>query len=97
VSVRVFKNAQHGFGYDIAPMNIADALVAYKAPVLFIDSQGSFIDFYTGKPMPGVDDRGVLRIAAPWVTRGVQVGAQAGQSEDFTADAVVFFKQQLGS
>lgn len=97
VSVRLFKNAQHGFGYDIPVKEIPDALKAYNAPVIFINDKGSFVDFYTGKPIPAADDRAILRVAAPWITRGVKVGSQADQSEAFTADAVLFFKQQLGS
>lgn len=97
VSVRVFKNAQHGFGYDITLKEIPDALKAYNAPVIFINDKGSFVDFYTGKPIPAADDRMILRIAAPWITRGVKVGSQADQSDAFTADTVLFFKQQLGS
>jgi dienelactone hydrolase len=95
VSVRLFKGANHGFGYAIPLSEFPNAFKAFNAPAMFMNDRGTFVDWYSGEPMPGADDLALMRLAAPWVGRGVKVGSQPGQSEAFTADMVDFFSKHL--
>jgi dienelactone hydrolase len=95
VSVRLFRGAGHGFGYDMELQEFPTAIKAYNAPVMFLNDQGTFLDLYTNQPMSGADDRAMLRVAAPWLGRGVKVGPQADQVQVFTADMVSFFSKHL--
>jgi dienelactone hydrolase len=95
VSVRLFKGGNHGFGYAMQLTEFPNAIKAFNAPAMFMNDNGTFIDWYTAAPMAGADDQTLLRLAAPWVARGVKVGSQAGQSEAFTADMVEFFTKHL--
>jgi dienelactone hydrolase len=95
VSVRLFKGANHGFGYAMPLVEFPKAIKAFSAPAMFMNDSGAFIDWYTGTPMPGADDRTMMRLAAPWIGYGVKVGSQDGQSETFTSDMVEFFSKHL--
>ncbi len=96
VSIRIFKGAHHAFGYDTPLSEIPNAMKAYNAPIAYINDQGTFLDFYTGKPLPGADDAYMSGVGAPWMVRGpVTLGSKPGQSEEFVHDMISFFKIQL--
>ena len=96
VSIRFLKGAYHGFGYYSPLREIPNAMKAYNAPITYIDDQGTFVDLYTGQPIPGADDAQIRGVGTPWMARGaVTVGTKPGQSEAFVEDMVGFFKAQL--
>jgi dienelactone hydrolase len=96
VSVRLFKDAQHGFGYSMPITELPDAIKAFNCPIVYFNDKGQFLDSYTGEVIPGADDKYYLtRYAARWVTRGASYGTKPGQKEAFLADTVGFFKENL--
>jgi dienelactone hydrolase len=95
VSIRLFKEAYHGFGYYFPLRELPNAVKAVNSPTLYINDQGAFLDWYTGQPVPGADDHYFYRLRAPWEERGAIVGTRPGQSEAFVTDMVGFFTQQM--
>jgi len=93
VSIRFFKEAYHAFGSGLPLREIPNAQKAYNAPITYINDQGSFLDLYTGQPIPGND---VAPMLAPWKMQGaVTIGSKPGQTEAFVEDMLGFFKSQL--
>ena len=95
VSLRLFRNAHHGFGYREPPLELPQAIKAFNAPIVYVNDQGVFLDWYTGEQLPGADDAYWESAAAAWLGRGVTVGSQPGQYEAFIADMVGFFAAEL--
>lgn len=95
VSLRLFRNAYHGFGYGMTPQDVPHAVKALGAPILNFDDRGVLQDPWTGKPLPGADERAISDMLKPYLSRGARVGSRDGQMAEFTADAVGFFKAQL--
>jgi dienelactone hydrolase len=95
VSVRLFENADHSFGYNMPMREIPNAITAYNAPILYLDDQGRYLDLYSGAALAGKSDRDILMVAAPWVGRGVRLGTKPGQTDAFMADMVDFFRKTL--
>ncbi len=95
VSVRFFKDAQHGFGYSVPVTELPDAVKAYNCPIAYFNDKGQFIDWYTGEATPGVDDNYLNRYAARWLTRGASYGTKPGQREAFLTAMVGFFAENL--
>ena len=95
VSVRLFENADHGFGYNVPMREIPTALTAYNAPILYLDDAGRYLDWYSGAALTGKSDIDLLQSAAPWVGRGVRAGTKPGQTDAFIADMVDFFGKTL--
>jgi dienelactone hydrolase len=95
VSIRVFRNAVHGFGNGQPLMDEPDAMTALNAPITYINARGEILDPYTGSPLPGVDPRALAKRTAPFLSRGARVGSQDDQAQQFVADMVGFFKRQL--
>ncbi len=95
VSLRLFKDAKHGFGYDIPAREFPQAIAALQAPVAYFDDDGVFCDLWSGERRPGTDEHAIRTLLAPWVTRGVTIGTQGRQREDFVADFLRFFAEHL--
>jgi dienelactone hydrolase len=95
VSLRIFRQAHHGFGYREGLKELPQAIKAFNAPIVYLDDRGTFLDWYSGAPLPGVDDRHWEQAAAAWLGRGVTVGSQPGQYEDFIADMMRFFTAEM--
>ena len=96
VSIRLFKGAYHGFGTYAPVVEMPNAETALRAPIIYVNDQGAFLDMYTGKPIPGADDAYMRSVGAPWRVRGpANVGTKPGQTKAFIDDMVGFFKVQL--
>jgi hypothetical protein len=95
VSLRIFRRAHHGFGYCEPLRELPAAIKAFNAPIVYLNDAGSFMDWYSGEVLPGIDDTYWEKAAAPWLGRGVTVGTQPGQYAAFIADVVSFFKAEL--
>lgn len=95
VSLKLYRNADHGFGYTAPMREIANAIKALNAPVVYFDAQGRFLDIWTQAPQPGLDDTAILKLATPFVSRGVRLGTKEGQTAEFIADMTAFFKANL--
>ncbi len=95
ISVRMFKDASHGFGYGNPMMERPEAIKAFNAPVVYLNDKGEFLDMYTGQARPGMTDALFMREAAPWLARGVVSGSKPGQMEAFVEDMVQFFTSNM--
>jgi dienelactone hydrolase len=95
VSMRLFKGAGHGFGYDMPQGSQPQAIKVFNAPVLYTDDRGVVRDPYTNAPLPGIDERGMLRLLSPFIERGVTTGPNEGDVAAFEADLVAFLREQL--
>lgn len=94
-SLRIFKDAKHGFGYDIPSREFPQAIAALQAPIAYFDDDGVFCDLWSGQRRPGTDEHAIRAQLAPWVTRGVTIGTQGAQRDEFVADTVGFFAEHL--
>jgi dienelactone hydrolase len=95
VSLRIFRNADHGFGYSLSPQELPNAVKALDAPIIRFDESGTLLDPRTGQPRPGADERTVADLLRPFLSRGARVGSRDGQMAEFMADFVAFFRAQL--
>lgn len=95
VSIRVFRNAVHGFGSGQPLKDQPNAMTALNAPVTYINARGEILDPYTGSPLPGIDPGALAKRSAPFVSRGARVGSQDDQAQQFVADMVGFFRRLL--
>ena len=97
VSIRLFKKAYHGFGYYEKPEDISNIVKDLNSPIVYINDQGSFLDFYTGQPIPDeIADEYITRLLAPWRELGTATyGSKSGQTEAFLEDMIGFFKEQM--
>jgi dienelactone hydrolase len=95
VSIRVFRNAVHGFGNGQPLRDQPDAMTALNAPITYINARGEILDPYTGSPLAGIDPAALAKRTAPFVSRGARVGSQDGQAQQFVADMVGFFQREL--
>jgi dienelactone hydrolase len=95
VSIRVFRNAVHGFGNGQQLRNEPDAMTVLNAPITYINSRGEILDPYTGAPLPGIDPGALVKRSAPFLSRGARVGSQDDQAQQFVTDMVGFFQRQL--
>jgi dienelactone hydrolase len=95
VSLRIFRNADHGFGYSLSPQELPNAVKAFDAPIIYFDELGSLQDPRSGQRLPGTDERTVRDLLRPYLSRGAHVGTRGNQMAEFMADFVGFFKAQL--
>jgi dienelactone hydrolase len=95
VSIRVFRNAAHGFGNGQQLRNEPDAMTALNAPITYINYRGEILDPYTGSPLPGIDPGALAKRSAPFLSRGARVGSQDDQAQQFVTDMVGFFQRQF--
>lgn len=92
ISIRLVKDASHGFGYGQPMREIPEASHALHAPILYLDDHGAFRDNDTGNPMT---NSAVGQFFQPWLGRGVSVGSKPGQMDDFMSDMTSFFRREL--
>lgn len=97
VSVRLFENAYHGFGYETPLAELPQAITAFNAPIIYIADDGTYLDWYTHKPIQNVDDTYWKNRSLPWIQHGVRVGTRGSQAEDFTDDMLRFFEASFQS
>ena len=95
VSIRLVRDARHGFGYGAPLMERPQAIKALTAPIIYFDATGILQDPWSAKPLPGTDDKQILKMMLPFVSRGVNVGSKDGQKDDFIADFVAYFTAKL--
>jgi dienelactone hydrolase len=95
VSIRVFRNAVHGFGKGQPLRDQPDAMTALNAPITYINARGEILDPYTGSPLSGIDPGALAKRTAPFLSRGARVGSQDDQAQQFVTDMVDFFRRQL--
>jgi dienelactone hydrolase len=95
VSFRLVRDARHGFGYGAPLRELPQAMKALMAPAVYFDAQGVLLDPWSQAAMPGLDDRAVVKMLTPFITRGVNVGSKEGQMQDFVADLVAYFSAKL--
>jgi dienelactone hydrolase len=94
-SLRIVKDAHHGFGYGMPEKQWPEAMKGLHAPVVYFNDQGVMLDIWSGQPTPGADDHAILSQLASYITRGVTVGSKEGQMADFMQDMTQFFKTEL--
>lgn len=95
VSLRLVRDAQHGFGYGNPIMERPEGLKALSAPIFYFNERGTLLDPWTSQPCPGIDDKAILKMMTPFTSRGAKVGSKDGQKDDFIADFVNFFSAAL--
>jgi dienelactone hydrolase len=96
-SLRIVKDAHHGFGYGMPENQWPEAMKAMHAPVVFFNDKGVALNVWTGEPQPGLDDHAIIAQLASFITRGVTVGSKDGQMADFIQDFTQFFTAELMS
>jgi hypothetical protein len=96
-SLRIVKDAHHGFGYGMPESQWPEAMKALHAPVVYFNDQGVMLDIWTGKAAPSLDDHAIISQLASYITRGVTVGSKDGQMADFMQDFTQFFTIELMS
>jgi dienelactone hydrolase len=95
VSIRFFKGAHHAFGYYQPLQEIPNAMKSPNRPIIYMNDQGTFLDLYTGQPIPAADNAAYIG-GLGWIERGtITRGTKPGQSEAFVEDMIGFFKVQL--
>jgi hypothetical protein len=94
-SLRIVKDAHHGFGYGMPESQWPEAMKALHAPVVYFNDLGVMLDIWTGQPTPGLDDHAIVSQLASYITRGVTVGSKDGQMADFMQDFTSFFQTNL--
>jgi dienelactone hydrolase len=94
-SLRIVKDAHHGFGYGMPEKQWPEAMKAMLAPVVYFNDQGVMLDVWSGEPKPGLDDHAIISQLASYITRGVTVGSKDGQMADFMQDMTQFFTAEL--
>lgn len=95
LSMRVFKDAHHGFGYGMPEKQWPEAMKALHAPIVYFNNDGVMLDIWTSKPRPGMDDKAIVSQLTSYITRGVTVGSKDGQMADFMQDMTKFFVSEL--
>ena len=94
-SLRIVKDAHHGFGYGMPEKHWPEAMKAMHAPVVYFNDQGVMLDVWSGQPTPSLDDHAIVSQLASYITRGVTVGSKEGQMLDFMQDFTRFFQANL--
>ena len=96
VSIRLFKDAYHGFGYSFPLREFPNIQRArLNAPILYLNDQGAFLDLHTGEAIPGIDQNTYTKKLDLTEKVTAVTGTKPGQSEAFVEDMVSFFKLQL--
>jgi dienelactone hydrolase len=95
VSIRVFRDAVHGFGNGLPVRDVPDAITALNAPITYLNDEGVFLDTYMGSPLTGVDDTFLAQRNASFLSRGTRAGSKDDQAEQFLQDMLGFFQSRL--
>lgn len=95
VSIRLFPDAAHGFGYPRPRRAVPEAQTAIRAPIIYVTDGGLFRDLYTGAPISGADDALLAGLYAPFLSRGATAGSRDDQPQQFMDDVLEFFRATL--
>lgn len=95
VSIRIFRDAKHGFGYGNPAREFPEAMAALLAPIVYFNERGVALDLWSRDPMPGVDDNTLRAMLAQYITHVVSIGTQGHQMQDFMNDFTHFFRSSL--
>ncbi len=95
VSIRLFKDAFHGFGYGNPIREIPNAVKAFNAPIVYFNQTGAVIDWYTGEALAGIGEQYLGIHGKAFLGKGVHAGSAEGQAEAFISDVIAFFKRAL--
>lgn len=95
VSIRLFKDALHGFGYGNPVREIPNAVKALNAPIVYFNQAGAVIDWYTGEALPGIGERYLGQNGKVFFGKGARAGSAEGHADAYIADVVAFFKRAL--
>lgn len=95
VSIRLFKDALHGFGYGIPIREIPNAVKVVTAPIVYFNHAGLAIDWYSGEAIPGIGELYLGKYGPEFVDKGVRIGSSEGQADQFIADVIAFLKRSL--
>jgi dienelactone hydrolase len=94
-SIRIFKDAKHGFGYGNPGKDFPDAMTALLAPIVYFNENGEALDLWSQTPLPGADDHSLRAMLAKYITRGVSIGTQGTQMQEFIDDFTQYFRATL--
>jgi dienelactone hydrolase len=94
-SIRIFKDAKHGFGYGTAARDFPEAMTALLAPIVYFNEQGVALDVWSKEALPGADDHMLRAMLTKYITRGVSIGTQGTQMQDFIDDFTSYFRTNL--
>ncbi len=97
-SMRLFPGAGHAFDRADRPLTEApNAVKALLAPISYINNEGVFFDYRSGRYDPTYDDaaRTSHAIASGFLEKGVKYGSRHGDPEAFRQDMVDFFVRTL--
>lgn len=95
VSIRLFKDALHGFGHGNPIREIPEAVKALHAPIVYFNKAGVVIDWYSGEALPGIGERYLSTRGKAFFGKGVRAGSAEGQADAYIADIIAFFKRSL--
>jgi dienelactone hydrolase len=95
MSLRIVKDARHGFGYGVPEKQLPEAMSALLAPVVYFNDEGVLLNIWTKEAQPGLTDHAIVSELASYITRGVTVGSKEGQMADFMQDFTQFFTTEL--
>jgi dienelactone hydrolase len=94
-SIRIFKDAKHGFGYGTAARDFPEAMTALLAPIVYFNEKGVALDLWSKEALPGADDHMLRAMLTKYITRGVSIGTQGTQMQDFIDDFTSYFRANL--
>lgn len=95
ISTRLVRDGLHGFGYGAEVRELPQALKALNAPTLYFAADGKMLNPWSQQPESGVTDTAIVRMFAPFLARGVTVGAKPGQAAEFVQDLTRHFSTHL--
>ena len=96
-SIRLFPGAAHGFDGGAPLTEIPNAVKALLAPISYMNNEGIFFDYRSGRYDPVYNDAAMVKhgIDSGFLERGVKVGSRPGEPEAFRQDMVDFFVHTL--
>ena len=94
VSIRLVKDAGHGFGDGNPEQQIPEAVHALFAPILYLGEKGEMLDIHSGEPISDISIS-TTKLLMPWLRKGTSAGSKPGQMEDFISDMTAFFDRKL--
>lgn len=98
-SVRIVADAAHSFDRLEPVHELADAMVAPRAPTVYLADDGAMIDPHSGEPDPALTDLDMFIAAAKggFSVQGASIGGVGDQPDVFRADMLAFHGAALGS
>ena len=98
-SVRIVADAAHSFDRLEAVHELADAMVAPRAPTVYLSNDGAMIDPHTGQADAALTDYDMFIAAAKggFSVQGASIGGVGDQPDIFRADMLAFHASTLGT